>query len=89
MATLASTVGPILIAGLLETYHSWTMNFSFIALCFFVGAVSYITFADTAVLDNIDERKPKGKKAKMSDDYTGSPNKKDQSTDDSETLVSF
>lgn len=51
MATLASTVGPILIAGMLETYHSWTINFGFIALCFFIGAVTYTSVADTRNLD--------------------------------------
>lgn len=64
-ATLASTVGPILIAGMLERYKSWTMNFGFIAFCFFVGAATYTTLADTANLDKPDD--PRRGKAKAND----------------------
>lgn len=54
---------------MLETYHSWTMNFGFIALCFFVGAASYTTFADTKILDHIDDRSHKSPPV-MSGDLT-------------------
>lgn len=55
-ATLASTVGPLLTAHVLEHYSSWVVNFLFVAVLFWVGGVVYILFAGADDLDEEEEQ---------------------------------
>lgn len=55
VATLASTLGPLATAHVLHHYDSWTLNFGFIAFCFWVGGVSYLQFAGVDDLDELGD----------------------------------